>query len=495
MHAPTTYDTHPQLRLRYALLKDTDRELRFVDAVETGLKCNCVCPCCGKEVIAKNQGKKKEHHFAHAKGADCTGARMTALHMLAQNVLARDKKVMLPKFEKEYVTHDAELKEFDNVILEKVFKDETSTRKPDCTCYKEGSEKPLWVEIYCRHKVNPERQADIVRREEYCIEIDFKDLLTTEYTENDVVRRLIKDTSNKRWISCPVWDKENEEKRQEAKIEEEKEKRAAEEIREAARQEYKRLKTIVDEWLKQPDETNTAVVIAEIKRKPFSDAYSNSDWCIYNQLVPNGNWVKFAQQMPKTETGKDVFYALVHYYVRANFSHISSDEYKWVWRRITEILRQKSKLRGMEIELECLLVLWVMDRLWKYRNYMAEFSDLGKVFAQNKNIRDYILRNICNLDGNWYNYLCTTKAHELIAGYVQGHEGGTEALTIIQICFPIVTRKSIEQSRQESSNVSERQLYGHDKILAEHHLTETEAWAELNRMFREQEKQRKNSIV
>lgn len=92
MHAPTTYDTHPQLRLRYALLKDTDRELRFVDAVETGLKCNCVCPCCGKEVIAKNQGKKKEHHFAHAQGADCTGARMTALHMLAQNVLARDKK-------------------------------------------------------------------------------------------------------------------------------------------------------------------------------------------------------------------------------------------------------------------------------------------------------------------------------------------------------------------------------------------------------------------
>lgn len=428
--------------LTQGLKGGSERELLLIDDVPNGNKCGCVCPECGAPLIAKNGGKggprSKAHHFAHADGyKDCGKAQMTTLHLKAQNILARDKKVMLPQFETEYVTHEAKLKEFDNVILEKVFKDETSTRKPDCTCYKEGSEKPLWVEIYCRHKVNFERQEDIVRRGEYCVEIDFNDLLATEYTEKDIVRRLIEDTQHKRWISCPIWDKENEAKRHEEELEEERRRREAEEIREAARQEYKRLKTIVDEWLKQPDEVTTSVIIAEIKKKPFSDAYTNYDWCVYNLLVPNDNWVKFVQQMPKTETGKKVFYFLVHYYVRANFSHVAIDEYKWVWRRITEILRQSSKSKEMEIELECLLVLWVMDRLWKYRNYWPDCAELGKIFAQNETIREYVLRNIYNLGGNWYNYLCTTKAHKLIADYVHGYEGGTEVLAIIRICFPV----------------------------------------------------------
>lgn len=451
--------------LTQGLRKGSERELLSIDDVPNGNKCGCVCPECGAPLVAKNGGKGgprgKAHHFAHADGyKDCGKAQMTALHLRAQNVLARDKRVMLPKFEKEFVAHDAELKEFDNVILEKVFKDETSTRKPDCTCYKEGSEKPLWVEIYCRHKVNFERQADIIRREEYCIEIDFNDLLATEYTEKDIIRRLIEDTQHKRWISCPVWEKENEAKRQEEELKEERERKEAEEIREAARQEYKRLKSIVDEWLPHPDEVTTAVVVAEIKKRPFSNEYSNYDWCIYNLLVPNDNWVRFAKIMPKTETGRDVFYVLIHYYVRANLSRIATDEYKWVWRKITEILRQKTKSQEMEIELECLLVLWVMDRLWKYRNYWPDFAELGKIFAQNENVREYVLRNIYNLGGNWYNYLCTSEAHELIAGYVQGHEGGTEALTIIKICFPVKREfqpkpESKPQSTIEASTIKE----------------------------------------
>lgn len=449
--------THGEM-LTQGLKKGTERELLSIDDVPNGNKCGCVCPECGAPLIAKNGGKggprSKTHHFAHADGyKECGKARMTALHLLAQNVLARDKRVMLPKFEKEYVAHDAELKEFDSVILEEVFKDETSTRKPDCTCYKEGSEKPLWVEIYCRHKVNFERQADIIRRGEYCIEIDFNDLLATDYNEEIVIKRLTQDTTHRRWICCPVWEKENEEKRREEELEVERERREAEEIREAARQEYKRLKKIVDEWSRQPDEATTAVVISEIKRKPFSNTYTNYDWCIYKLLVPNDNWVSFAKKMPKTETGKDVFYVLIHYYVRANFSYVATDEYKWVWRRITEILRQRSKSRGMEIELECLLVLWVMDRLWKYRNYWPDFAELGKTFAQNENIRNYILRNICNLDGNWYKSLCTTKAHKLIANYVQGYKGGTEALTIIKICFPAENEFRQEQEQKPQSKI------------------------------------------
>ena len=60
--------------LRYGLRNDTERDLVFIDDAERGLKCGCVCPCCGHDLIAKNRGAKKEHHFAHASGAECAGA-------------------------------------------------------------------------------------------------------------------------------------------------------------------------------------------------------------------------------------------------------------------------------------------------------------------------------------------------------------------------------------------------------------------------------------
>ena len=91
------YAEQSHLHLRYALQRGTESHLRFVDDVPKGLKCNCVCPYCKADLIAR-QGEKREHHFAHRGDTDCKGARMTALHMLAQQILARDKKLMLPDY-------------------------------------------------------------------------------------------------------------------------------------------------------------------------------------------------------------------------------------------------------------------------------------------------------------------------------------------------------------------------------------------------------------
>lgn len=79
----------PYQLLKYGLDKETN-SLVFIDNVPNGNACGCICPNCKYELVAKNGGLKKEHHFAHThthtSGADCPGARMTALHMLAQEV-------------------------------------------------------------------------------------------------------------------------------------------------------------------------------------------------------------------------------------------------------------------------------------------------------------------------------------------------------------------------------------------------------------------------
>ena len=43
-----------------------------ISFVESGLACNCVCPCCKQQLVAK-KGNIKGHHFAHHNKEDCKG--------------------------------------------------------------------------------------------------------------------------------------------------------------------------------------------------------------------------------------------------------------------------------------------------------------------------------------------------------------------------------------------------------------------------------------
>lgn len=38
----------------------------YIDEVPNGKQCGCFCKECGGELVAKNNGKIKVHHFAHA---------------------------------------------------------------------------------------------------------------------------------------------------------------------------------------------------------------------------------------------------------------------------------------------------------------------------------------------------------------------------------------------------------------------------------------------
>lgn len=489
---------HLQLRLRYALLKNTDRESRFVDDVETGLKCNCVCPCCGKEVVAKNQGKKKEHHFAHTKGADCAGARMTDLHMLAQNVLEEKKQVLLPPYNGTYYQNDPILKTFDHIDLEGTCKNEDSTRRPDCIRYNEGKAQNLWIEIYCRHKIDDAKKEDIINRKQYCIEIDFSDLLKTNYSKEDVEHRLIEDSSHSKWICCPAWDdleergrlKEEEELREQQRLEEEERQRELARIKEE-REHDEYLEQLSNMWRSNSDQSIADNIIKEIKRNPYP-MYSANQWSMYDHLVPWSAWAREYTRFPRNENGLQVFNCLIRYY----YNKIKLDDRNHTrWRVLDtpmwKLLNKKERSDEENVLLEYMIVIWAINLLNNHKHYSDHDSELAKTFSKNANIRKGLMEIM--LQGGDRNRFLEEDVREQIMKEYEGKEDGETIVQIFQICFPIITRKNIEQSQQEPLNEPERQLYGHDKILAEHHMSETEAWEELNRMFKEQENQRKNN--
>ena len=86
---------HSAYRLTYAL--DQTEQLVSVDNVPVGNKCGCFCPACNEPLIAKNQGTKRKHHFAHQSGTECEYAVESMLHILAKEKI-REAFLSKPEF-------------------------------------------------------------------------------------------------------------------------------------------------------------------------------------------------------------------------------------------------------------------------------------------------------------------------------------------------------------------------------------------------------------
>ena len=234
-----------ELKLTYG--KDSNGRLVHVNDVPSGLACDCTCPECGARLIAR-KGKKNQHHFAHANGADCEGARMTALHMLAQQIIEDERKIRTPWF-KDYYKDPSKLIYFESVLLEQRFKTAEINRRPDCVgIIKKGDiEYKVWIEITVKHAIDEEKKKDIECLGAICMEIDISALLTERYTEDSVRKALFDEYNNKEWINYPQLFRKNaivkQKKEEEERIKREKEKeetRLEEERRQKQLQEEKR---------------------------------------------------------------------------------------------------------------------------------------------------------------------------------------------------------------------------------------------------------------
>lgn len=175
--------------LTYAL--DADGKLIHVNSVLTGLACKCFCPHCKSELVAKNSGNRKVHHFAHANGSDCVGAIESALHKMAKDILQEHKLIMLPPIQRNGTGRQTV---FSNVELE-VFDKELSLR-PDCIGYT-GNGRYIWVEFKRTHEVDVKKAGKIISAKVDCVEIDLNSCELAPIK----VRSFIESSNEKRkWI-------------------------------------------------------------------------------------------------------------------------------------------------------------------------------------------------------------------------------------------------------------------------------------------------------
>lgn len=160
----------------------------YIDDVPNGKKCGCFCAECHGELIAK-QGNVKVHHFAHASGNNSLKCSQTALHLLAKEIIAEEKRI--PAFVDGNITFVA----VDSVEQEKNLGD----IKPDL--YAEYNGKPVAVEIFVSHAVDDEKFAKIQNHRLTTFEINLSELVFETRKE---VKQAIYDVKNIR----PIYDEE-----------------------------------------------------------------------------------------------------------------------------------------------------------------------------------------------------------------------------------------------------------------------------------------------
>ena len=70
-----------------------------ISEVERGLACACVCPGCGKPMLAKH-GDEMGHHFAHVDGDECKNGYVNSLYYALKRALDNLGYIVLPPYVK-----------------------------------------------------------------------------------------------------------------------------------------------------------------------------------------------------------------------------------------------------------------------------------------------------------------------------------------------------------------------------------------------------------
>ena len=154
-------------------------EVRHIDTVPSGLKCNCKCPKCGERLVAK-KGRIRQKHFSHPSGRNCTGNQETTLHKFGIKVLLDNNQIVIPTYGTiDYVSPEKG-KKFGNF-------------QPDVIADYNGEK--IFFELAVTHFMEPAKCKFFNDGRHKCVEID----LSSRYalSEKEIEQKVLRDTFNK----------------------------------------------------------------------------------------------------------------------------------------------------------------------------------------------------------------------------------------------------------------------------------------------------------
>ena len=200
-------------KIPIGLDKDTG-QIRFINDVVSGLKCNCVCPGCESTLVAKKgESGKVAHHFSHHNSTATQSCLETALHILAKHWISINGRVWLPpyvvcKYGQSILNEpfDAVIHDFNKTTALSTIEKEkplpTLGIQPDilCNINLHGEIYQLAIEVAVTHKVDADKRTKAEGSNLNIIEINLKHLLDDETWTMNTLGDAICNAAFSEWI-------------------------------------------------------------------------------------------------------------------------------------------------------------------------------------------------------------------------------------------------------------------------------------------------------
>ena len=216
-------------------IRNTDRKTISIDEVPVDtpvLSCDCVCAFCGGDLQACSLNGKVRRYFRHhtdsrdGSGNGGTGtcnaetANETALHQMAKEIIAEEKKVFVPvrnislqeagifdlplEIARQipcYELQKAVLIEGQSVELEKHLDGFT----PDAVVRTSRGE--LLIEVFVRHRVDAEKEEKVKKYGAAMLEIDLSDYAEAILRRDELRKIIVAGDQSKKWVYYPLSEK------------------------------------------------------------------------------------------------------------------------------------------------------------------------------------------------------------------------------------------------------------------------------------------------
>lgn len=160
--------------------------------VERGLNCNCICPACDANLIAK-QGNVRDWHFAHSAQHNCINGAESSLHLAAKQVAASSSKLLMPSDEGSptyLIIQDAE--------LEMSWDTDYGRMVPDVTITS-GAE-IYFVEIIVTHAIDEQKREKINSLGVPTLLIYLDPCMMAEWSWPGLKEHIIDGQFNRQWL-------------------------------------------------------------------------------------------------------------------------------------------------------------------------------------------------------------------------------------------------------------------------------------------------------
>ena len=185
-----------------------DGVIKHIDEVENGLKCDCLCPKCKNDLIARNNGEIRSHHFAHTDNSDCQGAVETAIHQAAKQIICNSTEIATPEFKinskiKEEISSsllDSFRRYSDLNLSYKTVEEEKTVRdfRVDVALFK--NEIPIFIEITVTHKTPKNKILNFLENGELLFEIDLRKWIKKDFSIEEFKEAILNSSDNRKWL-------------------------------------------------------------------------------------------------------------------------------------------------------------------------------------------------------------------------------------------------------------------------------------------------------